>query len=217
MKPELVSFPLCPFVQRAAIVLLEKEVEFDITYIDLMDPPDWFLAISPMKKVPLLKLDNEVLFESAVICECLDELYPPSMHPEDIIQRAKNRAWIEFASHLFMLNFQVSMAKTAEEFAEKQQTLHDDLMKLEPHINRQGFFNGGEQFSIVDAAFAPLFVRMDFVRQHKEFEFSGEMPKVEAWAARLLARESVRNSIPANLAERYFKRFASQGAYFTQA
>ena len=72
-RPELISFKLCPFVQRSVIVLLEKEAPFDITYIDLSNPPDWFKAISPMGKVPVLKVDDTVLFESAVIMEYLDE------------------------------------------------------------------------------------------------------------------------------------------------
>src|SRR5512143_528618 len=55
-KPHLVSFKLCPFVQRSVIMLKEKHVDFDITYIDLDNPPDWFKAISPFGKVPLLCL-----------------------------------------------------------------------------------------------------------------------------------------------------------------
>jgi glutathione S-transferase len=53
---ELVSFKTCPYVQRAAIVLHEKAVPFEITYIDQTKKPDWFLKISPLGKVPLLKM-----------------------------------------------------------------------------------------------------------------------------------------------------------------
>ena len=51
----LVSHLLCPFVQRAAIVLLEKGVPFTRKNIDLANKPDWFLAISPLGKVPVLQ------------------------------------------------------------------------------------------------------------------------------------------------------------------
>jgi glutathione S-transferase len=51
---ELVSHHLCPYVQRAAIVLTEKGVSFKRTLIDLDNKPDWFKAISPLGKVPLL-------------------------------------------------------------------------------------------------------------------------------------------------------------------
>jgi len=74
MSIELISFKTCPFVQRAAITLGYKKVEHEVTYIDLADPPDWFLDISPLAKVPILKVDGEILFESAVINEYLDDI-----------------------------------------------------------------------------------------------------------------------------------------------
>ena len=65
----LISHPLCPFVQRAVIVLLEKGVEFDRINVDLSAKPDWFLALSPTGKVPVLKVrllnaDDAIIFES---------------------------------------------------------------------------------------------------------------------------------------------------------
>lgn len=40
-KLTLISHALCPFVQRAAIVLGEKDVPFERINIDLVDKPDW--------------------------------------------------------------------------------------------------------------------------------------------------------------------------------
>ncbi|MGD9883263.1 MAG: glutathione S-transferase family protein, partial [Reyranella sp.] len=57
----LVSFDLCPYVQRAAIALAEKGVPFERRTVDLADKPDWFKAMSPLGKVPLLQVDGEVL------------------------------------------------------------------------------------------------------------------------------------------------------------
>ncbi len=90
----LVSFDLCPYVQRAAIVLAEKGVPFKRVDVDLADKPDWFRAISPLGKVPLLKVGGEVLFESAVIVEYLEETEGPALHPADPLAKAKHRAWM---------------------------------------------------------------------------------------------------------------------------
>ena len=67
----LVSFHVCPFVQRSLIVLEEKGVRehYDIRYIDLEARPDWFLHYSPMGQVPILIVGDTVLFESAAINE----------------------------------------------------------------------------------------------------------------------------------------------------
>ena len=55
---ELISFKLCPFVQRTVITLEKKNAPYRIRYVDLADPPDWFLQLSPSKKVPLLRIDG---------------------------------------------------------------------------------------------------------------------------------------------------------------
>ena len=103
MKLRLISFPLCPYVQRAAIVLAEKGVPFERVDIDLSNKPDWFLKLSPLGKVPVLVVTGEdgreeVLFESAVIAEYLDEVLEPKLLPSDPLEKARHRAWIEFGS-----------------------------------------------------------------------------------------------------------------------
>ena len=95
---ELVSHVLCPYVQRAAIALSEKNVPFMRTDIDLANKPDWFKALSPLGKVPLLRVEGEVLFESAVIVEYLEDTQAPALHPRNALARARHRAWIEFGS-----------------------------------------------------------------------------------------------------------------------
>ncbi|RUY75216.1 glutathione S-transferase family protein, partial [Mesorhizobium sp. M7A.F.Ca.CA.003.01.2.1] len=98
----LVSHHLCPYVQRAAISLAEKGVPFERVDIDLANKPDWFKAISPLGKVPLLRVqrngEETVIFESAVILEFLEETQANPLHPADPYARARHRAWIEFGS-----------------------------------------------------------------------------------------------------------------------
>ncbi|TCM36018.1 glutathione S-transferase [Novosphingobium sp. ST904] len=104
----LISHPLCPFVQRVAIVLQEKNIPFEQIQIDLNNKPNWLLAISPAGKVPLLKVERDqdrpvVLFESMAICEYLEEVYSDHpVHPTDPLTRAQHRAWIEFSSAMLM-------------------------------------------------------------------------------------------------------------------
>ena len=72
---------------------------YDITYIDRDNRPDWFLAISPHSKVPVLQIDGkDALFESNAIAEYLEETAAPRLHPEDPIARARNRAWTDYVT-----------------------------------------------------------------------------------------------------------------------
>jgi len=96
-KYMLVSFKTCPWVQRSTIVLREKNTEFELRHIEPDNRPDWFLAISPHKKVPVLRIDDKIsLFESNAINEYLDETISPRLHPEDPVERAINRAWTDY-------------------------------------------------------------------------------------------------------------------------
>src|ERR1700741_1978897 len=93
-KYMLVSFKTCPWVQRSAIAFREKTTEFEFRHIEHYNRPDWFLAISPHKKVPALTVDDKIsLFESNAINEYLDETVEPRLHPADPVERARNRAW----------------------------------------------------------------------------------------------------------------------------
>lgn len=125
----LVSHHLCPYVQRAAIALNEKGVAYERVTIDLANKPDWFTAISPLGKVPLLRLerqgqDDAVLFESAVICEFIEETQAGApLHPADAIERAQHRAWIEVASSILSDIYAIETTANPAQFKRAQRAL----------------------------------------------------------------------------------------------
>jgi glutathione S-transferase len=211
MKPELVSFKICPFVQRSVIVLQEKGVDYDITYINLKEPPSWFKAISPLGKVPLLRVGDAVVFESAVIMEYLDEVYPPSLHPAEPLRKAHNRAWIEFASTLLMTQFNMVMAKDQATCDSAEQELRDKLKLVDAQL--VGPFFNGENFALVDAAYAPLFMRLALLEQWQPMGLLEGMARVREWSQRLLARPAVINSVVAELPQLYRAHIGDSGGY----
>lgn len=198
---ELVSFKTCPFVQRAAIVLHEKAMPFEITYIDRTNRPDWFLKISPLGKVPLLKVDDSILFESAVIAEYLDEVYPPRLlHPTNALRRAHNRAWIEFSSTLLSSQFQMLMSADRVSFDTAAARFGELLDRLEAELGPGPFFNGAG-FALVDCAFAPLFMRMTIMEPYLKHGALARRPRIQAWSKTLLARPAVQRSVVPDFAE----------------
>lgn len=212
MKPELVSFKLCPFVQRSVIVLREKGVPFDITYINLKEPPEWFQAISPLGKVPLLRVGETVLFESAVIMEYLDEVNPPSLHPADPLRKAHNRAWIEFASGLLSGQYTLTMVAADDAaFTTQRDELRTRLTQLEQQV-RGPLFNGAD-FALVDAAFAPFFLRLQLLEGWHPLGLMQELPQVQEWSRRLLQRPAVRDSVVEEFAELYRNHIKEAGVH----
>jgi glutathione S-transferase len=210
MKLELVSFKLCPFVQRSVITLLEKGHDFQIAYINLDDPPQWFKDVSPLGKVPVLQVGEEVLFESAVINEYIDEITPPSLHPQNPLMKAKNRAWIEFGSELLMAQFRFVMSQDKNSYETNLKELQEKLQRLETVLSGGTFFNG-EQFSLVDTAYAPLFMRLELLKQWANLDFN--LPKIQRWSAALLAKESVQKSVVDDFANLFQMRLKAANSY----
>jgi glutathione S-transferase len=212
MSLQLISHKTCPFVQRAVITLKHKNIDFDITYIDLADPPDWFLELSPLGKVPVLKVDDEVLFESAVINEYLDEITGGELQPGEPLARAKNRAWIEFASNMLGNLYMMKMSKNQERYNKYRDSLVSQFQRVEQRLGDGPWFNG-EQFSLADTAFAPLF-RQNSVADNKLSVLDPEtMPRIAAWAQRLLALPEVRDSVVDEFEDLYLSAMQKNESY----
>ncbi|WP_029002908.1 glutathione S-transferase family protein [Azorhizobium doebereinerae] len=204
----LISHPLCPFVQRAAIVLLEKDVPFERINVDLAAKPDWFLALSPTGKVPLLKVsqadgEEAILFESMVICEYLEETQGgPPMYPGDALLRARQRAWIEFATPTMADAWQFLHATDRATADIKQAAFRDRLQRLEEELAAGPYF-AGPAFGMVDAVYAPLFRYFAIIDPAVSRPIFEGLPRVSAWRAALAARLSVRDVVVEDYAERF--------------
>jgi glutathione S-transferase len=197
MKPDdispltLVSHALCPYVQRVAIVLMEKGLVFERCDIDLAHKPEWFLKMSPLGKTPVLQVGDVALFESAVICEYLDDTHTPRLHPHNALERARHRAWMEFGSSLlntiaafYNANDDVLLLKAVSDIRSRLQTLDAAL--------GDGPYFAGPHFSLVDAVFGPAFRYFDVFDSVTDFDFFSALSRLTRWRAALSVRPSVR-------------------------
>ena len=183
----LASHALCPYVQRAAIVLDEKGVAFRRRDIDLAAKPDWFLAVSPLGKTPVLLVHGAPIFESAVICEYLDECHVPRLHPTDALARARHRSWIEFGSQLLNGIGAFYSAPDPARLEAERAALAARFAQLEAVLGAGPFF-AGEALSIVDATFAPVFRYFDVFDEIADFAIFDGLPRVRAWRKALASR-----------------------------
>ena len=209
---KLVSFDVCPYVQRSVITLQEKGVPYEIEYIDLNNKPEWFMQLSPLGKVPILIIEDTVIFESATINEYLDEIAPGrKLQPSDPLRRAYNRAWIEFTSTVLVTRNQMQHATTEQETRRLAAVVNSQLARLEKQIDNRPFFNGHD-FALVDAAAAPLFQRLTWLLElAPDLGVLDDLPKVTAWSEALLQRESVKRSTVADIRERYLGYLQGNG------
>lgn len=197
----LISHRLCPYVQRAAIALTEKRVPFERIDVDLADKPAWFTALSPLGKTPVLKVGATAIFESAVILEYLEETQPMPLHPSDPLARAEHRSWIEFASATLNDIWGFYTAADEASFGAKSKTLAGKFDVLENRLGQGAYFAGGK-FSLVDAAFGPVFRYFDVFDRIGDFGILADKPRLAAWREALAARASVRGAVARDYEER---------------
>lgn len=203
----LVSHHLCPYVQRAAIALAEKGVPFERRVIDLAAKPDWLLAISPLGKVPLLIVRQDdgseaVIFESAVICEYLEDTQTETpLHPGDPLLRAQHRSWIEFGSSILSDLWGFETATDAATYDAKRAALIAKFSRVEAALGDGPYFSGRD-FSLVDAVFAPIFRYFDVFDTVSPTGVFDGLAKVTAWRRALAERPSVRMAVAEDYEER---------------
>lgn len=203
MKPTLVSFRLCPFVRRSVIMLRLKGMDHEVVYIDLADPSDWFLALSPLKKVPLLQVGDDVLFESNVINEYLDDVSEGSLLPADPLEKARHRGWIEFSTGAMWHAFHLTAEQTISGLDEALKRMWRDFDRLESAVTQAPYFNGDE-LCLVDISFAPLFQQLEFLATSKpDIADEARHPRVHTWSRSLCAHPVVHGALGDDFAEQY--------------
>jgi glutathione S-transferase len=82
---------------KVRLVLAEKEIDWKGHYVDILIGDQFkpeYLNLNPKAVVPTLVHDGNVILESTVICEYLDEVFPqPPLKPGSAAQRAAMRLW----------------------------------------------------------------------------------------------------------------------------
>lgn len=202
---KLISHKLCPYVQRAVIALNEKGVAFERADIDLANKPDWFLKLSPLGKVPVLTVGSDkgevALFESNVICEYIEETQGGAkLHPQDPLQRAQHRAWMEFGSAILSDLWGLETTTDAAIFESKREAVAAKFARVEAALGAGPFFAGGN-FSLVDAVFAPIFRYFDVFDEFIDLAIFAKTPKLRQWRTELAKRPSVQAAVGADYPE----------------
>lgn len=212
---ELISTKTCPYVQRSRIALMEKGIDFIFTEVDLKNKPDWFLEISPYGKVPVLKHDDKIIYESAVINEYLEEVFPkPALLPKDPVQRAFARIWIEHCNSRSMTaNRALLMCQDAKEQVSLSEKLAEDLLFIENEglakTSGNGPFWFGDKVTLTDITFFPLFQRLCATEHYRGFKVPDECTRLKKLTEAMKARNSVvETSLPDEVLIKHYVRYA---------
>lgn len=186
----LASHPLCPFNQRLVVTLLLKgqrrNQDFEVRYFDLANIPDWFKAKSPRNEMPILILDDETtLFKTNPINEYLNQLSAGDLHAENLIQKAKDRYWVEYCGNILNTLRDIFTSSSLETFKKHETALFNSFGPLEHHLDHQSKYWRNQHHTLVDGAFIPAFTLMfnfDYFLEHPEWS---NYPNTVYWAKEL--------------------------------
>lgn len=202
----IVSFKICPFVQRVTAMLEAKNIAYRVDYINLSDKPQWFVDMSPTGQVPVLVTENgAALFESDAIVEYIDEISAPlqaGLTPE---QRAINRAWSYQASKHYLVQCSTMQSADKGILDERVAKLNAAFARAEAQLGDGRYF-AGDGLGNVDMAWLPLLHRAALVEAHSGFDMLAAFPRVKAWQAALMATGIPQRSVPEDF-DRKFAEF----------
>ncbi|KAK0656268.1 glutathione S-transferase [Cercophora newfieldiana] len=182
----------CPFVQRAWIVLAEKNIPYQYVEINPYHKAPEFLALNPRGLVPTLAVPaadgqgqagkhHKPLYESSVVCEYLDEAYAGPEHGEallprgdglgDVYERARCRLWMDHVSSRVVPAFYRLLQHTPEKeegIEVARRGLHGALKAFAGEMDEGGPWFLGARFSLVDVMLAPWAKRLFLIDHYKQ-------------------------------------------------
>ncbi len=218
----LFSARACPFAHRTRLVLSEKKIPFALEEIDLQNKPAWFdRNVSGYGKVPAIEHEGVRVWESAIINEYLDEVFPePPLLPKEPGRRALARIWIDYANTRFTPAFGALLRAQNESERTRAQA---ELGEVVGFVEREGLaklsgpgpFFLGKAPSLVDFAFYPWFERWPALEHYRGFGVPKELIRLARWREAVGGLESV--ATHENPADYYIERYARVAAPKTQA
>ena len=209
----VVSFKICPFVQRVVALLEVKQVPYEIEYIDLTAKPDWFLRASPNGQVPaLITSDGGVLFESDAIVEYVEEVACPPLLPGDPAERARDRAWSYLATKNYLVQCSAQRSPDARTLDERNRKLAICFDKI---VQRLGDcpFAGGNSIGMVDIAWLPLLHRAAIVESRSGYDFLDGFPRVKAWQEAVVGTGLAERSVSDDFEERFAAVYLAESTW----
>jgi len=195
----LYTAEVCPYAQRTRMVLGEKGVAYDAVEIDLDDKPDWFVAMTPGQRVPVVKHDDFVLGESATINEYLETVFDGiQLAPGDPKLQAVMRNEIKYFDSVFLPAFyQFLFAQDSMRQDELRDDLYHKLAFLDQQVGACQSGNGGgpwwlgAQISLADFSMFPFFERFEVFDHYRGFELPTGCVRLREWWEAMCEREAV--------------------------
>ncbi len=196
-----------PFVRKVLVFLTEKDVPWELEEVNVFDPPEWFLELSPAKRIPVLR-DRDVATEgvagtiadSSAICAYLERRFPePALYPPDPLEYGRALWFEEYADTLVAARIGFGLLRTLvaapargepPDLERARKTYHQDLPPLFTYLDKEigeSEFLLADRFTIADIALTSQLAGMRITRVAIDAD---RWPNLARYAEHHLARSS---------------------------
>lgn len=147
---------------RARLVLAAKGVSYERVLVDPARPPEDLVDLNPYASTPTLVDRDLTLFDTAVVCEYLDERYPhPPLMPIDPQSRARLRVAAVRIEKDWLTEVDIIRAGGRPADAARKR-LRGHLLSSVPLFKAAKFFLNPEM-SLADCLVAPVIWRLPWL------------------------------------------------------
>jgi len=187
----LFSGPSDLYSHQTRIVLAEKGVNVEITYVDDETPSAELAELTPNSELPTLVDRELVLYNSRIIMEYLDERFPhPPLMPVYPVERAKSRLLMQRIETEWYPLVAIIMSADVEKAAVARATLREKIIEVAPIFDHFSYFMS-EEFTLVDCYMAPLLWRLPELQIDLGTDFIG----IKSYMVKVFERESFQASM----------------------
>lgn len=197
----VLHFPLCPFSRKVRVAVREKELQAELVPVEPWQCDERLLALNPAAEVPVLQDGDQVVADSGVICEYLDESrQEPSLIGRTVAERAETRrlvAWFDgkFVRDVTDLVWREKLIKRIKhQGTPESQAVRAGLANIHLHLEYIAYlfdrrnWLAGEALSLADIAAAAQLSVLDYL---------GDVPwdrhpGAKLWYSRIKSRPSFR-------------------------
>lgn len=196
-KLRLYSMRFCPFAQRARLVLAFKKIPYETINISLKEKPDWFLEKNPKGMVPVLEQDGRIIYESLIVAEYLDTVYPSPrvLVSNDPYRRARDAMLIDFYGNKYVPSYYKIIFSEGKE-TDAAQVITQVLEELEKELTeKKSTYFGGEKPAFVDFMIWPWLERLPCLTHFNSAISLTSFSSLHQWRAAMLEEPAVRECL----------------------